>query len=222
MAIRPTEPTWADAHLVFLRYNVVDDLYDLVEDFRQHVRLQQLQSPCKEESHSAFVANSANTNSSKPNSPTFQEQRMPSKPGLCGDTHWLADCPYLVQKKQAKGWNPSQTKQKKVDEALQDAHTKSWVERTLERRKEKENSKSTGQQSSSGGAATSNSATGTTSSTKLTSTNVEMGAFTYARSASTYSLQTSWILDYGSDSHISNYTMLSQDSFFKPGLITVR
>lgn len=87
MAIRPKEPTFADAHLVFLRYKVVDDLYELAEAFRQHLRLQQLHNLTKESTHSAFTANS-NTPNPKTNSTlSYQGQQIQPKPCVCGDTH---------------------------------------------------------------------------------------------------------------------------------------
>lgn len=60
MAARSKEPTFADAHLVLMRLNnITYDFYDLVEDFRQHTRLQQLQRPSKGDTHSPFATGGA-------------------------------------------------------------------------------------------------------------------------------------------------------------------
>lgn len=43
MAVRSKEPTFADVHFVMIRRkDTTYDFYGLVEDFRQHMRLQQL------------------------------------------------------------------------------------------------------------------------------------------------------------------------------------
>lgn len=65
MSVRSKEGTFADAHLVMIRLkDTTYDFYGLVEDFRQHIRLQQLQRPSKGDTHSAFSA-SGNSTSSK-------------------------------------------------------------------------------------------------------------------------------------------------------------
>lgn len=37
----------------------------------------------------------------------FEDSRYgdTANPSICGETHWLADCPYLVPEKFIKGWN---------------------------------------------------------------------------------------------------------------------
>lgn len=89
MAIREKEPTFADARLVSLKTKKSDGLFEMIEDFREHIRLQQLHQSSKGETLSAFAT--------KPGT-SFrgQEALTPPKSSLCGDTHWLADCVYLV------------------------------------------------------------------------------------------------------------------------------
>lgn len=131
MAIREKEPTFADAHLISLKNKKSEDLFELIEDFRQHLHLQQLHQSSKGDTHSAFATKSGTS---------FRGQQLltPPKPCLCGETHWLADCYYLVPENRPQGWRPNVAKQKKVDEALQDGRTKAWVERTLKKRKDKD------------------------------------------------------------------------------------
>ena len=60
MAISSKESSFADAHLVSFQSKGSEnlDLYELIEDFRQHLRLQQLHHSTKGETHSAFSNNS--------------------------------------------------------------------------------------------------------------------------------------------------------------------
>ena len=161
MAARTKEPTFADAHLVMIRlqdskYN----FYTLVEDFRQHIRLQHIHQPSNNSTHSAFATDAKSNNSS------FRGKEAPPKPCICGDTHWVADCYYLAPEKRPTGWSPNSLKQKKVDDALQDSRTKTWVNTLIQRRKEREGAQpvlSTQQPNSVSGGASTESAPAATS-----------------------------------------------------------
>lgn len=104
MAIRTKEPTFANTHFILLKHLQAGNLYEIVEDFRQHVWLQQLSGPAQGESHSAFPTKSTS------NTPIFRGQQTPPKPCLCGDLHWVSDCAYLVSEKRTKGWKPDAAK----------------------------------------------------------------------------------------------------------------
>ena len=56
LAIRSKNSSFADTHLVLLKHMDEIDLHELVENFRQHFRLQQLQGPSKGDTHFAFSA----------------------------------------------------------------------------------------------------------------------------------------------------------------------
>lgn len=129
-AARMKESSFADAHLVLIRSNKsTHNFFGLIKDFRQHICLEQ---PSKGNTHSAFTANSSA--SSKPQAASFRGQQLSDmRPCVCGDTHWLADCPYLVQKVRTKGWTANPAKQKRVDEFLWDEEIKAWVTQTLEK-----------------------------------------------------------------------------------------
>ena len=212
MAISSKESSFADAHLVSFQSKGSEnlDLYELIEDFRQHLRLQQLHHSTKGETHSAF-SNNSNVKSS------FWGQQTPSRPCVCGDTHWFSDCLYLVPKKCSSGWNPNATKQKKVTEALQNSQTKAFVDRSLHKSKD-QNSTTSSTSSSPTVPDSASSISKSANDTKaVTSTSTlatkDLGAFTVQISSSfstmSYHLQESWILDNGPDSHICNSTMLS-------------
>ena len=193
MAIREREPAFANAHLISLKKKKSGDLFELIEDFRQHIRLQQLHQSSKEETHSAFATKSGT-------SFRGQQALTPPKPCLCGDTHWLADCAYLVPEKRTPGWKSGLATEKKINDALQNDHTKAWVNRVLQKRKDKDNK-------------TLEKAPTNASTSATPSFTGNMGAFTCLRTASslpTYSLRSSWILNNGSNCHVCNSTMLSR------------
>ena len=137
MAISSKGPSFADAQLVSIRSKGRDklDLYELIEDFRQRLRLLQLHHPVNGETHSAFSTNS-NTNTKV----SFRGQQTPPKPCICSDTHWVADCYYLAPEKRPTGWSPNSLKQK-VDDALQNSRTKTWVDTVIQKQKEWEGAK---------------------------------------------------------------------------------
>lgn len=201
MAIRSKDPAFADAHLVLLEDKGADDLYQLIEKFRQHIRLQRLQHPSKRKSHSAFAAGTNSNNAS------FQGQQKPPKPCICGGTHWVADCYYLVPENRPTGWNPNSKKQRKVDEALKSNQTKILVKKMLQKHKNRDSK-------SSGGASLANTPTNaSTNSSPGTSTPAKgVGELTAqtAFAAPTYHLQSSWILSVDSNTHVCNSTMLSR------------
>lgn len=202
MAIRSAELTFADAHLLMRNHSKADDLIELVEDFRQQVRLHQLYHR-KEETHSASTTDSNTTMNSIKTS--FRGQQMPPNPCVCGDTHLLADCPYLAREKRTQEWNVNSAKQLKVDKALRNDRTRARVERTLQKRKDKESRLSEG-----ASASTSTNSSANTAYELLVAG--EGGAFPVqtALAATTYHLQGSWILNSRPDTHVCNSTMVSR------------
>ena len=200
MAIRSKEPTFADTQLIMMKHKTTGiDFYEIVEEFRQYIRLQSLHQSSKD-THSAFATKS------DPSGASFRGQKLPSKPCVCGDAHWLSDCPYLVPEKRTKGWKDAE-KQKKVDEALKDNRTKAWVDKVLKKQKEKDGkSKST---------PTSTPEPQPSPAELEETSRVKMGAFTSVRTAflaDTFDLHNSWILDNGSNSHVCNSTMQARFS----------
>lgn len=218
MAIRTKESSFSDAHRVNFRTKTAEDFLPLIEDFRQHIRLEQLFQPSKgESSHSAF-SSSGNSNNASFRGQSTSSQAKPVKPCVCGDTHWLANCFYLVPEKRLVGWNPNPAKQKKVDDALKDNRTKAWVERSIQKRKAHEDklastpNSGTAAASASASTSTNNPVQNTPNPPAQPATPKDGGAFTAQSSfaATTFRLQGSWILDNGSDSHVCNSTMLSR------------
>lgn len=128
LAARLRETSFAEAHLARLDEYSASNFYDLIEKFRQHLHRQRPYHYGKGGTHSSFSTNSG---------PSFKGKQVPGppKPCLCGNAHWLADCYYLVPEKRPRGWKPKADKQKLVEDALKNSRTKTWVERTLEKRK---------------------------------------------------------------------------------------
>ena len=167
-AIRTKEPTFADTQMMIKKET--EDMYQVIEDFRQHIRLHQFDHPEKDESHSAFATGDANS------LPTFRGQSVPFKSRcICGDTHWFSDCYYLVPDIRSKGWNPKPDQQKKVNDQLLNPQIKAKVDKALQRHKDRQNK-------ISGGASATPAATSTTGETPSSSAK-GVGAFTVQTSS---------------------------------------
>lgn len=133
--------------------------------------------------------------------------------------HWISDCYYLVPGRRPQSWKPNAGKQKKIDDALQNNKTKAWVDKLLEKYKNKSRgsgNQGTGQSSSSviPGASSSNQTSSSTDPTRGRQGSFAgdtTGAFVCSSfSTTTWQLQGSWILDNGSNSHVCNRTMLTR------------
>lgn len=136
--------------------------------------------------------------------PSFREPQ-PTKPCICGDTHWISDCHYLVPKKRPQALRSNPVKQRKVDEALQNSSTKAWVDRIFDRKKRYEE-----YQANQGSSSSSKPIAGAAAQA------LDTGAFTCViesaafPASNTGSLRASWILDNGSKSHVCDSLMLSR------------
>ena len=210
MAARHRETSFADVQMARLDENRSNNLFDLIEKFRQHLRLQRLQQPAStKDTHSAFPANL---------SPSFRGKQVsgPPKPCLCGDTHWLADCYYLVPEKRPKEWKPEGDKQKLVEDALRDSRTKAWAERTLEKRKSWDKDRKQQNLSQATLSSTPVAELHASSPQPGPSNQVSMGnsgAFICVQassSAAIWTIQNSWLLDNRTNIHVCNSTMLSR------------
>ena len=209
MAIRQREPSFADAHLIHLEHKTKsDDLFELIKDFR-HIHLQHLLQPSKSGGHAAFFTKSG------PSSRCQSQQPQPTKPCVCRDTHWISDCFYLVPGKRPQGWKPNASQQKNVDEALQNNRTRAWVEKVLEKHKDKDksgNNQGTSQSSVSTapGASSSDQTLSSTGFNTQASVGDTGASVCSSFSAATWQLEGSWILNNGSNIHVCNSTMLSR------------
>lgn len=128
MAVKQKEPSFANAHLIQLKKKTdSDDIFEVIEDLRQQLSFQKLQRKGGGE-HTAFAAkvpaakSGASFRGQSQGQP--QSQSQPPKPCICGDTHWILDCHYLVPEKRPQGWRSNPLKQRKVDEALQNSNTR--------------------------------------------------------------------------------------------------
>ena len=205
MAIKQQEPSFAHAHLIQLKDKIdSDEIYELIEDFRQQLSYQKLQQRGGGE-HTAFATKSSTGASFRGQSQGQSHPLQPTKPCVCGDTHWILDCLYLVPGKRSQGWQPNSTKQKKVTDALQDSRTKAWVDRIFKKKKRYDNNRSQNQPSSSSSTPTAGATNQSTESGAFICT-IQSAAFPSA----TESMRTSWILDNGSNSHVCNSTMFSR------------
>lgn len=208
IAIRSKESSFADAHLVTIESKTdPNELYKLIESFRQHIRLYQFFSPNKGsgESHSAFSTNTSSSSNATFRGQTAHSLSKPQKPCICGDTHWYSDCFYLLPEKRPAGWTSKATKQKKVDDAMKNDQIRAKIEKALQRHKDWAN------RSSGGASAEPNIASRETAAPR--EPQHVQGAFATQGSFATgpsYHLQGSWILDNGSDTHVCNSTMLSR------------
>ena len=138
MAVLPTEPSFANAHLITLDSKEEKDFHPLIESFRKYVRLHQTQKNKNNNTHSAF----ATEQKKEGQGATFNGQKTPPK-CLCGSVHWYNDCYYLVPEKRPSNWTSRPQIQTQIDEAMKDQQLKAKVEKSLQRSKEIQQSKAT-------------------------------------------------------------------------------
>ena len=99
MTVRLKDFSFADAHLVLIQFHKTTyDLHSLIEDFRQHMRLQQTNQLSKNNTYSAF-ATGLNLKDA-----FFRGHSTSTKPPcICRDVYWYSDCHYFVPKKRLTG-----------------------------------------------------------------------------------------------------------------------
>ena len=209
-AVRSKEPIFAESMLIGLkrRKNDDTDMLDLIEDFRDFIRLNLKRRGNTSTSHSAFAAG-ADGSSKDDEEPTFNgRKRVPNC--LCGEAHYWSDCLYLNKDRRSSEWAPNASTKAAVDTAMKKKDVKSKIERALKKNKEylqkkSEEEKKKNQQQNE-------------------SKDKDVGAFTVVRTAFSaafstdhYSLRGSWILDNGSNSHVCNLTMKSRFKWQRGG-----
>lgn len=117
-------------------------LFDLVEKFRQHIRLYNIKNSRTAAIHSAFPAGTPEqTNDKPPRNPSFQgkSNNLPKKECIYGKLEWYNNCDYLYPDRPGgpgKSFKPDPVIKKKVEEAIKNLQTKINVERTLKKAKE--------------------------------------------------------------------------------------
>ncbi|KAF4311823.1 hypothetical protein GTA08_BOTSDO12687 [Botryosphaeria dothidea] len=128
LSLRGIDSTYSQMELHLLRGQETKlTLHKAVEDYRQHLRIENLEKPSKSSKHSAFPA-------------TFKgkEQENNEKPPcICGLNHWYKDCFYLNEDIRPKHWNPNKAAQTRVNEKLKDPKIKARIDYALNREKER-------------------------------------------------------------------------------------
>lgn len=114
-------------------------LFKMIERFRNHVRLRDAKSLTA--SHSAFATDSENKPDSKGPSLKGKPKEIPEC--LCGSKHYWGQCDYIRSDRPGRPGNfkPDPATQRKVEERLKDAATKSRVDKSIERLRTKEKEK---------------------------------------------------------------------------------
>lgn len=103
------------------------------------------------------------------------------------------------------------SKKKKINKALQDDRTRAWVEKALEKYKDKGTSQSS--VSITLIASSLNQSASSPTGSRPQVSNWDVGSFVFSSfSAATWQLQGSWILDHGSNSHVCNRTVYSRST----------
>ena len=139
---------------------------------------------------------------------------------LCGLVHWYSECAYLNPLSRSFNWQPDSEISRKVTEAMKNPDTKSRIEYSIKKRRDMMTQRQQQQDQNKSGASSSKSAFAAGQQQQQNqqqsdeSSNYEYyGAFATAVNhaafaVASYPLQSSWILDNGSDAHICNKTML--------------
>jgi len=203
-AIEKLAPTFAQVYQV-----LVDDVTDydqklkaVIVKFRHHVRLEETKKGKGLATHSAFAT-------SGQQSTTFRGEETPVPQCICGYTHWFSDCYYLNENKRPAGWKPNASVQQKVDNAMKDERKQKQVEKSLartKRRKDRDSTPSTPTQEADVGSFAVQSSSQYGVFPTALEEDFQTGIFT-SKSASTYLLHSSWILDHGSGVHVANKSM---------------
>lgn len=203
VAIKSIDHAFYTTYMIRLEENPNTlDLFTIAERFQHIFRLDD--HPKTSYSHSSFSANSA------PNSaPTFRGVAATPLECLCGVIHWWADCEYLNPSIQPPGWRPNPKIQQKINDLLKyDARLKERIEYSINKRKEIQAKKQNPARP--------------TNSTRPPSPSPDSSSGVYPVAGlfpisfmptSTYDLNSSWILDHGSNMHLCNHTM--KDRFIK-------
>ena len=211
LAIRNKYSSWTDSQLSTVNKKTVNDLPEIVESFRQFIRITQLNSNGnKSGSHSAFAVDQEikDTHTQTTTETSFRGRKIQTpRACLCGETHWFSECPYLTADARPAHWRADPAIRAKVDEELKEDKTRDKVNKALEKHKAyNERQKSRGR----------NKSKEDTAELPATPTPPPRKAFACIRttfsafSADTYSLRGSWILDGGSNTHVCNSTMRSR------------
>jgi hypothetical protein len=120
-AIKPISSSFAGALEVNLirkerKNKAAPSIIDLIDEFKEHYRMQQTASPNSTANHSAFATLQSNSNSdsnSNSNSNSTWHKKC-----ICGLKHRYSDCCYILKQKRPQGWKPDLDIQKKVDEMI--------------------------------------------------------------------------------------------------------
>ena len=214
LSVMKKDHAWGTTQLAQLRRLMLDEtnFLTLVEDYRQYARMTYTHQT-HTFSHAAFATDAAGeeeqqTPPTRPNNNTsFKGQNQPPE-CVCGLLHWYNRCYYLNPKKRPANWSPNAEIQNKVNEALKDEKFKAKVNANIKRADdfEKERNKTNEQKPSHSGAF--GVGESVPSSYELDENNPPASfAVVQAAAFSSYPLQSSWILDNGSDTHICNRTM---------------
>lgn len=202
-AVRKTHPVYADFQLIMTASSSnVMDVFDIIENFRQLIRLEQAIE--RRSSHSPFRAEEASKEENKKAS--FRGKAIEPSECICGKKHWYSNCFYLNLRKRPSGWKADSQIQKKVESAMKNSNLKAKVERALKKNSDIENKKKKPEEKKSEGGRGNNSSIRTTAkSPKLDSVLSVIDESNY--SSSRHSLRSSWILSYASTIHVCNDTM---------------
>lgn len=188
-ATKSVDAAWASAYMVQVDMALETDtniptLYDVVERFRNVLRLDRATS--KAPSHTAFATlqGEAAADSETQAAQAAQAAKSSKKRSncVCGEDHSFAQCPYLIKQRRDQGWSPNAQIQKQIDEKLaKNPNLKRIIEEKQKKAEEQVNKQAEPQKAAA--AAT------------LTSFAVDLDS---------YELRNTWILDSGANSHVCN------------------
>ena len=224
------DEAWTNAHFAVINATVTENsLFNLISKFRNHTRLKTSRK-LKHSTHSTFSA----TNQSSENfsdtrnrgghrgrgrgdergglKTSFMGRPQPLE-CLCGVVHWWTDCDYLNPSKRPSNWQADPEIAKRVNEALKNSDLKEKIETSLKKRRDLMNKQNSSKPQTSQAAPQTPKSGAFVASQQDNSSNEYYGAFTTAITSSAFStysypLQSSWILNNGSDTHVCNKTML--------------
>ena len=199
---------WTNAHLALIDEEIKkDSLFNLITKFRNHTRMKS-NKKLHQSNHSTFFVSTKSDQGRKSENVSFQNKSQSQK-CLCDEMHWWIDCTYLNSFKRSYEWQTDSETVKRVNEAMKNSDTKKYVENAIKRAMKKRNQYShINQINQNQTFETSNAFT-----TDQTASGPYYEVFTTIIApsffiATDYSLQSFWILNNESKTHICNKNML--------------
>jgi hypothetical protein len=125
LALQDIDAVWASSAQLIL---ADAQLFDIIEKYTQHYRMQSLRQKPENKNDMAFATSSGRI------SPTFRGQK-PTPKYMCGEIHWYGECYFINKDIRRKSWQADKAIEQIVADKLKDPRIQAQVDQALERDK---------------------------------------------------------------------------------------